>query len=116
VLEAIPSPDQLSLIYLATSFQASAAPRSSFQPQMSGRQLARLAKQASLTSRTSLCSVSSLVTRVSAGLSSQPAAARYRPVVGYFRIAAALEHTALTGLFSCTLPDVTLARCVGSSP
>ena len=36
----------------------------------------KLAKQASLTSRTSLSSVSSLLTRVGAGLGSQPAAAR----------------------------------------
>ena len=43
------------------------------------RQLVKLAKQASLTSRTSLCSVSSLLTRVTTGIGSQPMAARCQP-------------------------------------
>ena len=88
-LEANPLADPYSPSYPASPFQASAAPRLSFRPQLSSRQLARLARQASLTSRTSLCSVSSLVTRVSVGLGSQPAAARYNPIVRHVSIRAA---------------------------
>ncbi|CAL5229280.1 g12574 [Coccomyxa viridis] len=76
---AVDAADVAELSELAcppSPFLASATPRLSFKPQLSSRQLVKLAKQASLTSRTSLCSVSSLLTRVTSGLGSQPIAAR----------------------------------------
>lgn len=73
------SAGQAGLVCSASPFSGGASPRASFKlmgPQLSSKALVKLAKQASLTSRTSLCSVSSLVSRVSAGLVTQPQAVR----------------------------------------